>query len=28
LRDNLGLWQKVTQIIYNSAVAVAAIRGL
>ena len=28
LRDNLGLWQQVTQIIYNSAVAVAAIRGL
>ena len=28
MRDNLGLWQQVTQIIYNSAVAVAAIRGL
>jgi polysaccharide biosynthesis/export protein len=28
LRDGLGLWQQVTQIIYNSAVAVAAIRGL
>jgi polysaccharide export outer membrane protein len=28
LSDNLGLWQQVTQIIYNSAVAVAAIRGL
>jgi polysaccharide export outer membrane protein len=28
LRDNLGLWQQVTQIIYNSAVAVAAIRSL
>lgn len=28
LQNNLGLWQQVTQIIYNSAVAVAAIRGL
>ena len=28
LRDGLGLWQQVTQIIYNSAVAIAAIRGL
>ena len=28
LTNNLGLWQQVTQIIYNSAVAVAAIRGL
>ena len=28
LRDNLSLWQQVTQIIYNSAIAVAAIRGL
>ena len=28
LRDGLGLWEQVTQIIYNSAVAIAAIRGL
>ncbi|MCP3429108.1 SLBB domain-containing protein [Opacimonas viscosa] len=28
LQNNLTLWQQVTQIIYNSAVAVAAIRGL
>ena len=28
LTNNLGVWQQVTQIIYNSAVAVAAIRGL
>lgn len=28
LQNNLGVWQQVTQIIYNSAVAVAAIRGL
>jgi hypothetical protein len=28
LQNNIGLWQQVTQIIYNSAVAVAAIRGL
>lgn len=28
LRDNLSLWQQVTRIIYNSAVSLAAIKGL
>jgi polysaccharide export outer membrane protein len=28
LRDNLGLWQQVTSILYNSAVALAAVRVL
>ena len=28
LTDNLTLWQQVTQIIYNSAISIAAIRGL
>ena len=28
LRDNFNLWQQVTQIIYNSAVSLAAIKGL
>jgi hypothetical protein len=27
-RDSLGLWKTVTQIVYNSAIAVAAISGL
>lgn len=28
LRDNLSLWQQVTSIIYNSAVSLAAVKGL
>lgn len=28
LRDNLSLWQQVTRIIYNSAVSLAAVKGL